>query len=142
MKLLINKPYLIFWISIPIIILFGILSNKVLDVNIHDTYYTMSYYHIAIVFAILFGFVGFGYWLMKKFKRKLSKWLNLTHIFLTFGSILIAYIYSNVYSEPKFPLFDDDYRLSLVRIIVMFIILFAQIIYLINISIGIFRKLE
>jgi cytochrome c oxidase subunit 1 len=59
MKFLINKPHLIFLLSIPIIMLIGILSgDTALDINVHDTYYIIAYLHIAILISILFGIIG------------------------------------------------------------------------------------
>ncbi|HMB63212.1 MAG TPA: cbb3-type cytochrome c oxidase subunit I [Eudoraea sp.] len=86
MSRLIEKPHLIFLLSIPIIMLIGILSgNAVLDLNIHDTHYVIAYLHFATLIAILFGIIGVGYWIMQKTDRKLSRWLNWTHVGLSFG---------------------------------------------------------
>ncbi|QDO92496.1 hypothetical protein FNB79_00325 [Formosa sediminum] len=73
MKNLINKPHLIFLLAIPIIMLIGILSgDAVLDINVHDTYYVISHFHIATLISILFGIIEIGYWIMNKANRKLS----------------------------------------------------------------------
>ena len=106
-----NKPHLIFWLSIPLIILIGILSGtETMDVNVHDTYFVFTKYHLSILISTLFGIIGFGYWIMKKANRKLSKWLNWIHITLTFGSLLIMLGIPFISFERKkseFPLYDD-----------------------------------
>ena len=100
MKFLINKPHLIFLFSIPIIILFGILNrNEMLDINVHDTYFVFSQIDLTILISILFGIIGIGYWIMLKANRKLSKWLNLIHITLTFGGILLIWILAQLFRE-------------------------------------------
>ena len=74
MNKLIEKPHLIFLLSIPIIMLIGILSeDAVLDINVHDTYYVIAYLHLAILISILFGIFGIGYWIMLKADRKTIK---------------------------------------------------------------------
>nr|WP_246073353.1 cbb3-type cytochrome c oxidase subunit I [Formosa sediminum] len=53
--------------------LIGILSgDAVLDINVHDTYYVISHFHIATLISILFGIIEIGYWIMNKANRKLS----------------------------------------------------------------------
>ncbi len=141
---MINKPHLIFWISIPIIILIGLLNrNEILDVNVHDTYFVFSKTDLTIVISILFMIIGLGYRIMLKAKRNLSKWLNLTHIVLTFGGIitisLIPYLF-NYKTETEFPLFDDLAGQNITIIIVTILILFGQLIYLTNLITGMFNK--
>ena len=98
MNKLIEKPHLIFLLAIPMIMLIGILSeDAVLDINVHDTYYVIAYLHLSILISILFGIFGIVYWIMLKADRKLSKWLNWTHIGLTFGGTLIVWVLTKFY---------------------------------------------
>ena len=139
-----NKPHLIFWLSVPLIILIGILSGtETMDVNIHDTYFVFTKYHLSILISALFGIIGFGYWIMKKANRKLSKWLNWIHIILTFGSLLIMLGIPFISFESKkseFPLYDDVSIQNLILTLIFLTIIFGQLFYIINIIIGIFRK--
>ena len=114
-----------------------------LDVNVHDTYFVFSKTDLTIVISILFTIIGLGYWIMLKANRKLSKWLNLTHIAVTFGGMitisLVPYLF-NSKTESEFPLFDDLSRQNITITIVAIIIIFGQLFYLINLIIGIFNK--
>ena len=70
-----------------------------LDINVHDTYFVFSQIDLTILISILFGIIGLGYWIMLKTNRKLSKWLNLIHITLTFGGILLIWILAQLFRE-------------------------------------------
>ena len=140
MKFLTNKPHLIFLIAIPIIMLIGILSgDAVLDINVHDTYYIIAYLHFATLISVLFGIIGIGYWFMLKANRKLSKWLNLIHITLTFGGILLIWILAQLFRESIME-YNFNNNLTLAIYLIALIAIFGQIIYPINIISGIIRK--
>ena len=140
MKSLINKPYLIFLIAIPIIMLIGILSgDAILDINVHDTYYVIAYLHLAIMISILFGIIGIGYWIMQKAGRKLSKWLNWTHVGLTFGGILIVWILTKFY-RTEIMEYEFNNNLSLIITLIVLIMIVGQLIFPINIIYGLTKK--
>ena len=140
MKFLINKPHLIFLLSIPIIILFGILNrNEMLDINVHDTYFVFSQIDLTILISILFGIIGIGYWIMLKANRKLSKWLNLIHITLTFGGILLIWILAQLFRESIME-YNFNNNLTFGIYLIALIAIFGQLIYPINIISGIIKK--
>jgi cytochrome c oxidase subunit 1 len=142
MKKLIEQPHILFLISVPIFILFGILSgNDVLDINVHDTYYVIAYNQLANLSAFIFGILGIVYWILLKSRIRLFKGLNFTHILLTFGSLLFAYIYSLIsFSESEFPLFDETSKVLVIQTIALILVTLGQLIFLINVIIGLFRK--
>ncbi|WP_179020605.1 cbb3-type cytochrome c oxidase subunit I [Winogradskyella forsetii] len=140
MKFLINKPHLFFLLTIPIIMLFGILSgDAVLDINVHDTYYIIAYLHLATLISLLFGIIGIGYWIMLKANRKLSKWLNWTHIGLTFGGTLIVWILSKFY-RTEFMEYEFNNNLTLIITLFVFLIIIGQLIFPANIIYGLIKK--
>ncbi|GGW76627.1 hypothetical protein GCM10008085_29740 [Winogradskyella epiphytica] len=145
MKFLTDKPYRIFWLSIPIIILIGFLSGtEPLDINVHDTYYVIEHGIFSILISIIFGIIGFGYWIMQKANRRLSKWLNLTHIVLTIGGLLLIRIILLLFREPETETLMSDLNfnenLNIAMFIIALIMIFGQIVYPINIIRGIIIK--
>ncbi len=110
-----------------------------LDINVHDTYFVFSQIDLIILISILFGIIGLGYWIMLKANRKLFKWLNLIHIVFTLGGTLLIWILSQFFREAIME-FDFNNNLALVIYLIALIIIFGQIIYLINIINGIIRK--
>lgn len=140
MNKLIEKPHLIFLLAIPIIVLIGILSgDAVLDINVHDTYFIIAYLHFATLISIIFGIIGIGYWIMQKADRKLSKWLNWTHIGLTFGGTLVVWVLTQFYRteiiEYKF-----NNNLTLIIMLIILLMFLGQLIFPINIICGLIRK--
>ena len=140
MQQLTEKPHLIFFLSIPIIILIGILiGDNVLDINVHDTYFVIAYYLFAILISIIFGIIGFGYWIIQKVDRKLSKWLNCIHIGLTFGGVFFVWILSKLY-RPEIMDYKFNNNLSLIITLVVLIIIAGQLIFPINIIYALTKK--
>lgn len=145
MKELIQKPHLIFLFAIPIILFFGIVNwSTTVDINIHDTYYVIAYFHLSILISLLFGIIGIGYWRMLKTKRELSKWLNLIHITFTFGGLLLIQLFSFLIVELNELSKSDDFvyniQLEVQIILVAMVIILAQIVYPINILRGLIKK--
>ena len=140
MNNLIEKPHLIFFLSILIIMPIGILSgDAVLDINVRDTYYVIAYLHLAILISILFGIIGLGYWIMQKANRKLSKWLNWTHIGLTFGGTITVWIMTKFYRTEIMEYEFNDNLTSIITLIVLLMIV-GQLIFPINIICGLLKK--
>lgn len=135
-----DKPHLIFWISIPIIILIGMLNrNEMLNVNTYDTYFVFSITDLTMVVSSLFAIIGFGYWIMLKVNRKLSKWLNLIHIALTFGGIMFIRILAQLFREPMLEYEFNNYLTLIITLIILLMIV-GQLIFLINIIYGLRTK--
>jgi heme/copper-type cytochrome/quinol oxidase subunit 1 len=139
-----NKPQLIFWISIPIIILIGFINgNEPLFINLPNSYFVIEHLFIRILLPILFGIIGFGYWFMQKEKRKLSKRLNLIHSFLTIGGLILIWILQLIRdNSPESTLAEFIYKenLNVAMYIVILIVFFGQIIYPINLISGLIKK--
>lgn len=140
MNKLIEKPHLIFFLSIPLIILIGILSgDNTLDINIHDTYFVIAYLHFAILISIIFGLIGFGYWIIQKVNRKLSKWLNRIHIGLTFGGTFLVWFLNKFY-RPEIMDYKFNNNLSLIITLIVLIMIAGQLIFPINIIYALTKK--
>lgn len=92
---LLDRPHLIFWISIPVIIFNAAYSrNDTMQFNIYDSYYIFSRFHLFLFISLAFAFMGLGYWIMYKAEKCLSQSLNILHVTLTFGGIFLIWIIS------------------------------------------------
>ena len=135
-----HKPHLIFFISIPVIILTGFINgNKMMNINVFDTYFVFNQIDLAILISILFSIIGFGYWIMQRTNRNLSKRLNFVHISLTFGGILLIAIFAQLFREPGMDFAFNNY-LTLGIYSIALIVILGQGIYIINVIRGIIRK--
>lgn len=140
MNKLIEKPHLIFLPAIPLIMLIGILSgDAIININVHDTYYLIAYLHISILTSILFGIIGIGYWIMQKADRKLSKWLNFTHIGLTFRGSLIIWILTKFY-RTEIMEYEFNNNITLIITLIILLMIIVQLIFPINIIYGLMKK--
>jgi heme/copper-type cytochrome/quinol oxidase subunit 1 len=115
-----------------------------IDINIHDTYFVIPYKHIFILAALLFGIIGFGYWLVNYINGKLVKWLTLVHLLVTLGGFLLMWTLNFYFGESNLPTSDFTYTrvfafntiLAMLGLIVMAI----QIVYPINLLIAIIKR--
>jgi len=140
MNKLVEKPYLIFLLAIPMIMLVGILSgDAVLDLNVHDTYFVIAYLHLTMLISILFGIIGIGYWIMQKANRKLSKWLIWTHIGLAFGGALTVWVLTQFY-RTEIMEYQFNNNLTLIIMLIILLMIFGQLIFPINIIYGLIKK--
>lgn len=147
MKKISEKPHLIFLILSPILFLVGYFNTKsTFDINIHDTYYVVENGLVPIGISVYFGIIGFGYWLILKFNGKLSKVLSIAHILVTIGGLLAIRILFELYREPKPEFLLSDYnfneKLNMVILIISLVVIFGQIIYPINLFIGLMKRYQ
>lgn len=139
MRIVSHKPHLIFFISIPVIILIGFINgNKMMNVNVYDTYFVFNQIDLGILISILFSIIGFGYWIMHRTNRNLSKRLNFAHIFLTFGGILLIGILAQLFRDPGMDFAFNNY-LTLAIYSIALIAILGQGIYILNVVRGIVK---
>ncbi len=129
-----RNPYLLFWLSIPILMLIGFFDKQIMSVSIHADHYVFSKSDICFLISTFFGIIGLGYWVMKMFKRKLSRWLNWIHFGLTFFGLIIIFLVSYIFYYDYYEYQDSIFMLS------GLIMIFAQLFYFLNIILAIFRK--
>lgn len=137
-----KKLHYIFWISVPFIILTGLLRHGIsVDINFYDTYYIIDFPLITYVISMVFFIIGLGYWVLLKAKRTVSKTLMFYHIIITFGGILLILNLSQFY-QTSFQGFEFNNNLNLVIYLLCGMVILSQIIFLINIARGLIIKSE
>ncbi len=63
---------------------FYVFSNQsLIDVNVHDTYYVVTYFDFFLLFGIWFVLCGLGYWIVAIKGVKLYKWAHWVHVILS-----------------------------------------------------------
>jgi len=139
MNRIIKKPYKPFLLAILPVMLLGFLSRgAVLDINIHDTYVIINYWHMALLISVLFAISGISYWAMTKANKKPATWLSAIHLILTFGGSLMLWILPNFYSVYSFAYAFNN--LTAAIIISILVMLIGQILFPINIVYGLLKK--
>lgn len=140
--------YHYFWMVSLVILIIGFLyinSDAVLGVNVGDTYYVVAYLHLAVLLFIIYFLTGVGYWfVLKALGKPMIRFLTIIHCVIMFGWFIVygsVVFYSNVIVTTPFPLFDDyQYSNQTLFFSILLISFVAQPTFLLNISIGIFRK--
>ena len=137
MKKLIDQPHLIFFLVIPVVLLVGHVNMKSLvDINIHDTYFIVSYFHLVVLLSIFFGIIGILYLMMQKAQRRLFKWLTNLHIIMTIGGLAALFTIPQLWHPNVL-----DYSKKETVLFLLFLLIFlAQISFIVNVFFGIFRK--
>ena len=140
--------YHYFWMVSLVILIIGffyINSDAVLGVNVGDTYYVVAYLHLAVLLFIIYFLTSVGYWfVLKVLGKPMIHFLTIIHCVVMFGWFIVygsVVFYSNVIVTTPFPLFDDyQYSNQTLFFSILLISFVAQPSFLLNISIGIFRK--
>ncbi len=133
------KAYKILWWTIPLIFIQITLGTEsTFDLQLHDTYFVFSSWHITILFSLILGLLGGLYWILKSFK--LVQFLSIIHAVGTslslIGIALIA-ILQTIYRSNHLELFT---QLNSIGIIAILIFLIIQIIFIINIVVCLIRE--
>jgi heme/copper-type cytochrome/quinol oxidase subunit 1 len=143
MRLSINRPEKICWITIPVILLIGLpTANNTFDLQLHDTYFVISNLHLGVLFSIFLAFLGAGYWIINNIDGNLSKFFSWIHMIVTIGTMLLILLFTFLAEFQN--AVDPDYTtLSLIDVgmsFVMMAFILCQPIYLLNLVIGFLRR--
>ena len=135
-----NQPHLLFFGSIPLLwLLTLILPMKVIDMQSHDTYWVIAFYHLAIPISIILGGIGLLYWLFSE--KRMIKWITVFHSLITILPIFAFFIihgFSDV-DEADYIAADMLSR-SKPYFITLLLLLFGQILFVLNLLIALFKK--
>jgi hypothetical protein len=136
---IIDKPHFLF---LPFCIVAFVISKfwyGGITINIKDTYYAMSNHDLATLISILFGIIGLIYWIAGKVNGKLSKRLNLIHIALTFGGIILILILNEFFRKSIME-YNFNENLTMLIYLIATLVIIGQILFPINIINGIIKK--
>lgn len=124
------NAYLIFWITIPFILVFTDWnSNSAIDIALHDTYFVISKAHISLTFSLFCSFFGMCYWAFRK--RNLIQWMSLFHVVSTLMFVAIILLLSDGLINTS-PIFKWFY-------LIIFIFILGQIVFLLNLIISFYK---
>ena len=126
------------------------LGNSALDIHLHDTYFVIAHFHIVMGVSAFFGmFAGIYHWFPKMFGRFMNNTLGYIHFFITIiGAYLIFWPmhYEGVAGMPRryydfsaWQSFNSFQGLNAFISVVTIIVFFAQLLFVVNFFVSIFR---
>ena len=126
----------------------GYSIENLLLILISTTYFVIQQLHLAILVSLILFMIGIGYWIFYKTNTPLSVSLIQVHLVATFIIPIFALITSIFYREfipgQNFQkmIKDSAFNETIVLIITILILIsvIGQIVYPINLSIGIIKK--
>lgn len=135
-----KTTYKLFLTTIPALLLFGFLQREdILDINIHDTYYIISYFHLAVALSLLFSLYALGNWFIRDKRNRILKWFQILHMAITFVGPTVVFCLSLLYkTEPMEYEFNNT--LSIIIWGVMLFILLGQLLFPISLIYGLAKK--
>lgn len=154
MKLRYSSHLLFFVVSLLCFGFAVIPTKKALDIAVHDTYFVVNNNHIYLLFGSYFLICSIAYFLIDKFKRKKFNVLHGFHIWTSiFSSVIIFFsLFSagikntqkQYYDYSVYDEFEKNkeiiYNFNIVLAIVLILFILAQIIFFVNIGIGISKR--
>ncbi len=148
MKVILEKPFYIFWILVPIILLIGFFNAKRnIEINIHDTYYIATIKTLLIILSFYFCLIGLIYFLINHFQINLISILTKSHLLIslfTFPVIyLISLFYKNEISYDVFTILKNEKfndRITYIIFFILIIFLLNQFLFIFNILFSLIKK--
>ena len=140
LELLKNKPYFLLLLAA---ISFLILSftgdkNETLDINVHDTYYVITFQHAYILLCLIFFITGLIY-LISDVKIQFVSILSLIH---NYGSLFFLGIFFYYLDRINTSSIFDSINYNLRTIISLLIFAGLQLLFVFNLFISIIKKLS
>lgn len=126
------------------------LGNSAIDIHLHDTYFVVAHFHIVMGVSAFFGmFAGVYHWFPKMFGRFMNSTLGYIHFFVTLiGAYLIFWPmhYEGIAGMPRryydisaWESFKQFQPINSFISIVSIIVFVAQLLFVINFFMSIFR---
>ncbi|MBS7255701.1 hypothetical protein [Flavobacterium branchiicola] len=149
MKYIKSKPYILFLAVIIIVLSFGFYKGREdVVINIYDTYFIISYKHLAILLSVVYGFLALLYFGLSKLNFKLFNWITIFHISVSIIGLFAIFILSKLVRE-NVPgdmttfwnniNFNEKIEYGIGLSIIL--IIGAQILFLINVTYALVKKI-
>lgn len=141
LELLKNKSYFLLLLAATIFLIlsFTVDKKETLDINVHDTYYIITFQHASILLCLIFFITGLIYFIFNFFEIQFISILSLIHIY---GSMIFLgmffYYLGKINSSSIFDSIDYNLR----TIISLFIFAGLQLLFVLNLFISIIKKLS
>lgn len=139
LKHIINKPYISFWVLSLFMLIYGFyFQNNTLDINVHDTYYVISWFHVFLLISLIFLVIGLVYFTIHKLNKTKNSILTYIHIIGTIGGLLLFTLVPYIFSSESKWSYNDN--LIITQLILLALIILVQPILFVHLIISIFKR--
>ncbi|MBW1294255.1 hypothetical protein GBO31_01950 [Aquimarina litoralis] len=137
--IIVQKPYIIFWILTSLMLIYGFsFQEYTLDINIHDTYFVISWFHIFFFLSLSFLAIGLIYFAIHKLNKIKNSTLTYIHVVCTIGGLLVLTLLPYLFdSENNWKNMEKQF---ISQLIFLLIALIVQPILFVHLIISIFNK--
>ncbi|MET3027546.1 hypothetical protein ABXT06_12780 [Flavobacterium sp. UW10123] len=95
-----SKPYFVFLGLIVVLLLYGFYKgNEAISVNIHETYFVISWKNLMILVSFFCGILALIYFGILKLNFVLINWMTVSHVLISLIGLLIVFILPNFFRE-------------------------------------------
>jgi hypothetical protein len=140
LELLKNRHYFLLLLSAIIFLILSFLvdKNETLDINVHDTYFVITFQHAYILLCMLFFITGLINLIFNFFEIQSISILSLIHVYgsLFFLGIFFYYL-GKINTSSIFDSIDYNFR----TIFSLLIFVGLQLLFVFNFFISIIKKL-
>jgi len=132
-----------FWVTALLIFIVGLFQfmladEKMMLINIYDTYYVVNKFHFALFCTQLYFLIGAIYWLLYKSKRNINPKLTKLHAKVTTGIVFIYLIALPIVNYLDSGMISKGYA-NMLLVVVIAIFVLAQPLLLANIISGLVK---
>lgn len=101
------RPYLLFWLAMPLLLVLGYAGGGVFDIQIGSTYWLLDRAALGLNSAGYLGITGLVYWLLEQRGRRPQWSLTLIHLVASVGFFGLVLSYSGWVSEYRGELIEQ-----------------------------------
>ncbi|UPZ15814.1 hypothetical protein [Flavobacterium humidisoli] len=88
-----NKPYFVFLGLIIVLLLYGFYKgDQIVDINIYDTYYIISWKFLMILISVIYGLLALTYFSILKLNFSLINWMTIFHVLISTVGLIALFI--------------------------------------------------
>lgn len=143
-----RKPYLLLFVVAILLLIASFFSSNenTLDINVHDTYYVTTEKDLSIILLMFTAVLGLIYLVFDLLKISMISKLSKIHVY---GTLILLFVFSIYFFKMQIPIkpenyysitnYPEDYSFHVLMTLLM--IIFLQILFIINIFVSIIKKL-
>ncbi|MEN2490407.1 hypothetical protein AAYQ05_21565 [Flavobacterium sp. B11] len=143
-----SKPYFVFLGLIVVLLLYGFYKgNQTVSINIHDTYFVISWKHLMILISFIYGILALIYFGLLKLNFGLINWMTVSHILISVIGLFAVLVLPKFIRESipgdMVGLLEDmsfNQRIEIGIVIFIFALFGAQLLFFINVIYALVKR--